>query len=107
MARDYRCYLYLSHLGGYYITKDKIPNRELYCPICKSSDYLLYQGTKQSILNSIREHIRFRIKMYKLSFDDTNECIKPVQFDLLLNDLVFYHNIKHVFKVYERNQRII
>ena len=44
--------------------------------------------------------------MYKLSFDDTNECIKPVQFDLLLNDLVFYHNIKNVFKVYERNKKL-
>ena len=106
MTRDYRCYLYLSHLGGYYITKDKIPNRELYCPICKSSDYLINQGTKQSILNSIREHIRFRIKMYKLSFDDTNECIKPVQFDLLIHDLSLYRELKNVFKVYERNKKL-
>lgn len=106
MVRDYRCYLYLSHLGGYYITKDKIPNRELYCPICKSSDYLICQGTKQSILNSIRERIRFRIKMYKLSFDDTNECIKPVQFDLLIHDLSLYREFKNVFKVYERNKKL-
>ena len=106
MARDYRCYLYISHLGGYYITKDKIPNRELYCPTCKSSDYLICQGTKQSILHSIRERIRFRIKMYKLSFDDTNECIKSVQFDLLIHDLSLYREFKNVFKVYERNKKL-
>lgn len=44
--------------------------------------------------------------MYKLSFDDTNECIKPVQFDLLIHDLSLYRELKNVFKVYERNKKL-
>lgn len=90
-------YIYISHLGGFYLTTEKILDKDLYCDICKARDYLIYEGKKVDILNSIREQIRFRIKMYRNSCKNDNECIKPVQFDLLLHELLLYSNIKKMF----------
>lgn len=90
-------YIYISHLGGFYLTTEKINNKDLYCELCNASDYLIYEGKKIDILNSIREQIRFRIKMYRTSYDNNNECIKGVQFDLLIHELLLYSNIKKMF----------
>lgn len=104
MNNDDYIYIYENHLGGYYTSDEELDWEQLHCDQCGDDDWPAYEGTVESIMESLQKKVDYFNKYTRIKLENVTN-LDDLDYDL--QDAIYdYSNIAELLGVEDPYKRL-